>query len=307
MPNPRAEAPPLPNWLASELPFDRSSVRLGDQTMHVMEQGRPGDPCVLLVHGNPTWGYLYRRVARGLADAKLHVVMPDLIGLGLSSKPREAGAHTLDAHARWLGELIDALELDEVTLVVQDWGGPIGTLAMADRAPRLHGMVVLNTVLSPPKENFKPTAFHRFARMPVVSDLAFRGLGFPQVRLSMAQGDPDSIAGKVSRAYRWPLRRLRDRAAPLAMARMVPDSHDHPSVAGLRHVQAFVEAWRGPTEIVWGDKDPVLGSVRNWISKLLPHAPVTRTSAGHFLQEEVPHTIAEAIRRVVAARPTAES
>ena len=159
-------------------------------------------------------------------------------------------------------------------------------------------MVVLNTVVSPPRKGFKATAFHRFARMPVASDLAFRVLGFPQGALWAAQGDRSSIRGDVSRAYRFPLRGVRNNAAPLALARMVPDSFDHPSIEPLRRCQEFIETFDGPTSIVWGDKDPVLGTVRGWVEKLMPHAHVTRTSAGHFLQEEVPDEIAAAVLRV---------
>lgn len=82
----------------------------------------------------------------------------------------------------------------------------------------------------------------------------------------------------------------------------VPDSFEHPSIAPLRRCQAFIEAFDGPSAIVWGDRDPVLGRVRSWIEKLMPRARVTRTTAGHFLQEEVPREIADAIRGVVAGR-----
>jgi haloalkane dehalogenase len=136
--------------------------------------------------------------------------------------------------------------------------------------------------------------------MPVVSDAIFRLGGFPQNVLTLTQGNPRSILGKVSRAYRYPLRRIRDRIAPLALARMVPDSHEHQTIAALEECQAFVEGYRGPAAIVWGDRDPILGRVRRHIESLLPQATVTRTSAGHFLQEEVPEDIAAAIRKVAA-------
>ena len=293
----------LPGWLAAQLPtgMARRLVDVGGARMCVSElgEGRP----VLLVHGNPTWSFVYRKVASALVDGGpgLRLVMPDLIGLGLSDKPRDASAHTIEQHARWLGALLDELRLGPVVLVVQDWGGPIAMRAMADRPDQLAGLVVLNTVLSPPPPDFRPTAFHRFARLPVLSTLAFRGLGFPQNALASVQGDRSSIRGDVARAYRYPLRRLRDRVAPLALARMVPDSFEHPSIEPLRRVQQLTESFRGPAAIVWGDRDPVLGSVRNWIAKLLPQAPVTRTQAGHFVQEEVPDQIAAAIRQVTAA------
>jgi haloalkane dehalogenase len=262
-------------------------------------EGRP----VLLLHGNPTWSFLYRKVAAALLarGAPLRLIMPDLVGLGLSDKPRDPGAHTLEQHARWLGAVVDELRLGRLVLVAQDWGGPIGMRAMADRREQLAGLVALNTVLSPPAPGFRPTAFHRFARLPLASTVAFRGLGFPQIALGWAQGDRASIRGDVSRAYRFPLRRLRDRVAPLALARMVPDSFEHPSIEPLRRVQELTQRFRGPAAIVWGDRDPVLGGARSWIAKLLPQAEVTRTQAGHFLQEEVPEPIADAIARVAAS------
>jgi len=288
-------APALPPWLERMLPFERYLVDLGEHRVHVMEtgQGRP----VLMLHGNPTWGFLYRKVAAELAGEPLRLIMPDLVGLGLSDKPRELEAHTLEDHGRWMAALIERLDLPDLVFVGQDWGGPIGLRALATTG-RMAGLVVMNTVVGPPRPGFRPAAFHRFARMPVVSDVAFRLLPFPQIALFTAQGDKASIRGEVARAYRFPLRRIEDRAAPLALARMVPDSPEHPSIAPLRVCQALVEGFGGPSAIVWGERDPILGRVRSWIERLLPRAEVTRTQAGHFLQEEVPGAIAAAIRGV---------
>jgi cis-3-alkyl-4-acyloxetan-2-one decarboxylase len=288
--------PALPPWLARMLPFERYLVDVGEHRVHVMETGA-GRP-VLMLHGNPTWGFLYRKVASELAGEPLRLVMPDLVGLGLSDKPRSLAAHTLENHGRWMAALIERLDLRDLVFVGQDWGGPIGLRALAETG-RMAGLVVMNTVVGPPRPGFRPTAFHRFANAPVVSDVAFRLLGAPQIALHTAQGDRSSIRGDVARAYRWPLRRVADRAAPLALARMVPAALDHPSVASLRVCQDLVERFEGPSAIVWGDRDPVLGRVRSWIEKLLPRAEVTRTEAGHFLQEEVPGPIAAAIRGVV--------
>jgi haloalkane dehalogenase len=263
-----------------------------------MEGGRPDGRPVLLLHGNPTWGFLWRKVAHGLGDADVRLVMPDLLGLGLSDKPRDFAVHTLEHHGALMRELIERLDLRDLVFVGQDWGGPIGLRALADVPDRLAGLVILNTVVGPPRPGFRPTWFHRLARLPLVSDTLFRGLGFPQVALWIAQGDRTSIRGDVARAYRWPLRGLASNAAPLALARMVPDSLAHESIAPLERCQRVVEGFRGPAAIVWGDRDPVLGTVRSWIEKLLPRATVTRTRAGHFLQEEVPEAIAAAIRDV---------
>ena len=264
--------------------------------MHVMEAGQ-GFP-VLLLHGNPTWGFLYRKVAHCLRDAGLRLIMPDLVGLGFSDKPRDISTHSLATHAEWLGELVNRLGLERLVFVGQDWGGPIGLRALAESPERLAGLVLMNTVAAPPKEGFKPTLFHRFSRTPVLSDLVFRGLGFPQNGLRFAQGDRRSIAGKTARAYRYPLSRPRERAAPLALARMVPDTLAHPSVGDLEICRRFTESFRGPASLVWGDRDPILGRVCARLQRLLPQAEVTHTDAGHFLQEEVPELIAKAIRRV---------
>jgi cis-3-alkyl-4-acyloxetan-2-one decarboxylase len=116
--------------------------------------------------------------------------------------------------------------------------------------------------------------------------------------MALAQGDRRSIRGDVARAYRVPLADPADRVAPLALARMVPDSLEHPSIAPLRRSHELVEGWQGPAAIVWGDRDPILGRVRTHIERLLPQASVTRTQAGHFLQEEVPDEIAAAVAAV---------
>jgi len=131
-----------------------------------------------------------------------------------------------------------------------------------------------------------------------VAPVLFRFAGFPLRSLDRVQADRRSISGEVARAYRWPFRTLADRAAPLGLARMVPDSATHPSVPGLREVDAWLRAFPGPVELVWGRKDPLLGGVLHRHVEALPRARVTETDAGHFLQEEVPEIIARSIRRL---------
>lgn len=292
------QAPDLPDWLAKLVPFERHLVDVGDQQMHVMESGQ-GRPVVLL-HGNPTWGFLYRKVAAELAGEPLRVIMPDLIGFGFSSRPASTSDHNLTNHAAWFGQFLDALELDDLIFMGQDWGGAIGTLALADRPGRMTGLVLGNTAVTPPKEGFNPTLFHKLARLPVASDLLFRGLGYPQNNLNLGQGERHSIVGDDARAYKYPLRTWRDRGAVLAMAREVPDSLEHRTVPLLKRCQEFVESFEGPAALVWGDRDPVLGRLKNRTARLLPQASVTSTSGGHFLQEQVPVEIADAIRGVAA-------
>jgi haloalkane dehalogenase len=261
-----------------------------------VESGRGRD--VVCVHGNPTWSFLWRKIIAALDGQRLRVLAPDLLGCGRSSKPRAVAWHTLDRHAAALTAWMEARRLVDPILVVQDWGGPIGVLAAARTSGvRFSAVCILNTGVILPHE-FRGTAFHRLARAPLLAPLLFRGLGFPLGSLSRVQGDRRSISGDVARAYRWPFRRLIDRAAPLGMARMVPGSATHPSVPGLREVDAWLRSFLGPVELVWGRKDPLLGRVLKRHVEALPRARVTETDAGHFLQEEVPEIIARSIRRL---------
>jgi cis-3-alkyl-4-acyloxetan-2-one decarboxylase len=303
-PAPRLPAPAMPRSIARQLPFERYAIDVGGARMHVMEHGR-GLPVVCL-HGNPTWGYLWRKVALRLDPTRYRVIMPDLVGLGFSDKPRAASAHTLDNHIRWFGALLDRLALDRLVFAGQDWGGPIGFGALAERPDLARGLVVLNTVISPPRPDFRPTWFHRLAKLPLLSDALFRLAAFPQAYLAafgiaQGQGDRASIDLRATFAYVAPLVDPRHNVAPLALARMVPDSLAHPSNAALTRVHRFVSAFHGPTAIVWGRRDPILGRVLGWVEKQLPHARVWRTDAGHFLQEEVPDEIAQGVAHAAQA------
>lgn len=292
----RLRAPELPDWIEDQLPFLRYAVDIGDDLkVHVMEQGE-GRP-VVLFHGNPTWGYLYRRVAAQLAGDPFRLIMPDLVGLGFSDRPASASDHTLPNHSSWMASLLDQLRLDDAVAVVQDWGGPIGLHAMSRLPGLMTGLVVLNTTIGAPRPGFKPTAFHRLFGGPLGGVLC-KGLGYPQRNLSFAQGDKKSISGIVQRSYSYPLKPYRRNDAPLALIRMVPDTMEHPTVDPLIEAGDFAEFFDGPIAIVWGDNDPILGRLRRRVSRQLPSATVEVTEAGHFLQEEVPGAIATAIRDV---------
>lgn len=293
----RLPAPPLPDFLARALPFERYLVEAGGRRFHVMERGE--GPPVVFLHGNPTWGFLWRNVAAALDATKLRVVLPDLVGLGLSEKPRDPAFHTLESHARLVAALLDAIAPGPIVLVLHDWGGPIGLAALAATPGKLAGLVVTNTRLGPPREGSRGSRFHRFANLPVVSEVAFRLLGFPQNALHLTQADRASIRGDVARAYRWPLRRIADRTAPLALARMVPLGAGHPSIALLERSLGVATSFSGPSALVWGERDPILGRGLRAATAALPRATVTRVPAGHYPQEEAPAAIAAAVRDVV--------
>lgn len=296
------DAPPLPRWISRQLPYRRRMADVDGRRVHFIDEGE-GRP-VLLMHGNPTWSYLWRKVIARLRG-RFRLVAPDLLGLGLSDKPARPGDHTVELHVRTMVRLTDMLDLRGAILVGQDWGGPVVT-GVGSRAPdRVHGLVLANTSVLPPARPFRPKAFHRLSHAPVVSDLLFRGLGFPLPVLDRVQGNRSSIGWREKAAYAWPLRRLRDRAAPLGLARMVPDSEGHPSVQPLDRIGDWVESWHGPAALVWGLSDPILGRALARHRRALPQARVTETNAGHFLQEEVPEALADAIIHVAEQHPAA--
>jgi cis-3-alkyl-4-acyloxetan-2-one decarboxylase len=292
--------PPLPDSLEPLLPFRRAAYEIergadAGRRLHFIDHGAPGGRPVLLLHGNPTWSFLWRKVIALLPGFRC--VAPDLLGLGLSDRLPRIENHRLERHGAAMAELVEALDLRGAILVGQDWGGPIAAQVGMRLPERIAGLVLANTAVSVP-EHPRGTLFHRFARVPVVSDLVFRGLGFPQNLLWTVQGDRRSIRGEVARAYRWPLRTWRDRIAPLALARMVPSGPGHASLPALREGEVWTRSFTGPVALVWGLRDPILGRALRHLEKVFPQAPVTRTRAGHFLQEEVPETLSAAVEDV---------
>ena len=300
------DLPPLPAFIARQLPFERRVLTLrsgvdAGRRIHLLDHGDPAATAVLMVHGNPTWSFLWRGVIARLEGFRC--VAPDLLGLGLSDRLPKISDHSVARHCDAVHEVVELLGLERPILVGQDWGGPIAMGVGARLGERIRGVVLGNTSVLAPKRP-RGTAFHRFSRMPLVSDFAFRVLGLPQRILHRIQGDPASIRGDVARAYRWPLKGWKNTVSPLALARMVPGSADHPSMPELRRGEDWLRGFPGPVALVWGRRDPILGRALKRHREALPAATVTETDAGHFLQEEVPEELAAAVRRVASLSGT---
>lgn len=292
-------APDLPRWLRAALPYRRRATEIHGRTITFVDHGPEDARAVLLVHGNPTWSYLWRKVIAQLEGARLRIVAPDLLGFGTSDKPRRASAHQLDTHIGTIAALAEQLGLRDLVAVGQDWGGPIACGVGERRGAA--GLVLGNTAVLKPARPFRPKAFHRFSHMPLVSDAVFRGLLFPVPIMDRVQGERRSIGPKEKLAYAWPFLRPLDRAGALGLARMVPNGEGHPSAAVMDRVGAWVEAFEGPAALVWARRDPILGRGLRRHAEALPQASVRECDAGHFSQEEVPELWAAAIREVAEA------
>ena len=232
----------------------------------------------LCLHGNPAWSYLYRHMIPVFTAAGLRVVAPDLLGFGRSDKPVAASAHTWDLHRRALLALIERLDLRNVMLVCQDWGGIFGlTLPMA--APqRFTRLLVMNTTLGigAVSEGFRQWRSYSNSQ----PDLAVGRL--------FQRGKPDLSAAEAA-AYDAPFPDARHKAALRAFPNLVPDGADAPGAALSREAAAFWrERWQGESFMAVGAADPVLGepvmaALRDTIRGC--PAPMVLPEAGHFVQE----------------------
>ena len=293
------EAFPLPKYASEMLNSNYKSYFIEVEPglkVHVLETGK-GFP-VFLMHGNPTSGFLYRKVVENLPLDRVRVIMPTTIGLGFSSKI-PASEQTLDNHIRWINKVLEELELTELVYAGQDWGGPIGMGALSLSPNLLKGAVLLNTAFSASILNTDISPGHAIVKTPLVGELIVEVFFSIFERLGRVQGDPRSWTPELATLFGKSVYDSGNSKAPLAMMRMVPDGPNHPSTPGLRKIEEYVKTLQIPAEIVWGMKDPILGKTLPRMEQDFPNAPVTKTSAGHFLQEEVPVEIADALVRVV--------
>ena len=292
------EAFPLPDYARELIGQNYKSYFIEVESglkVHVLEIGE-GFP-FFLMHGNPTSGFLYRKVVENLPLDKVRVILPTSLGLGFSSKI-PASMHTAENHIRWINKVLSELELTELVYAGQDWGGPIGLGALALSPNLLKGAVLLNTGFNAPNEEMDLSPAHATVKTPIIGEIIIEVVFSIFERLKGVQGDPNSWTPEIAELYGKPVYDSGNYKAPLAMMRMVPDGPNHPSAPALRKIEEYVESLEIPAEIVWGMNDPILGKGLSAMKTNFPDAPVTKTNAGHFLQEEVPEVISEALMRV---------
>ena len=293
------EAFPLPSYASNMVDSNYKSYLIEVEPglkVHVLEAGE-GFP-IFLMHGNPTSGFLYRKVVEKLPLNKVRVIMPTSLGLGFSSKI-PASEHTAENHIYWINNVLKELELKELVYAGQDWGGPIGMGALSLSPGLLKGAVLLNTGFNAPKVNADLSPAHALVKTPVIGELLLEVIFSIFERLKSVQGNPDSWTSEVAELYGRPVYESGNSKAPLAMMRMVPDGPNHQSAPSMRRIEEYVNTLEIPAEIVWGENDPILGRALPIMQQNFPNARLTKTTAGHFLQEEVPNEIAEALIRVI--------
>ncbi len=258
---------------------DLSSLR--GLRMHCLDLGPPKAALTYLcLHGNPTWSYLYRKMIPVFLAAGQRVVAPDLIGFGMSDKPKKDSFHTFGWHRQVLLELVERLDLRQVVLVVQDWGGLLGlTLPMA--APdRYRGLLVMNTTLATGDQALSP-GFIAWREM------CAKNPDFDVARL-MARGNPH-LSHQECAAYAAPFPDRGHRAALRAFPALVPDAPEHDGAAVSRLARDFWQTqWSGQSLMAIGVQDPVLGmSSMTHLHQLIRACPppLLIDHAGHFVQE----------------------
>lgn len=284
-----------------EYPFAHGFVATPHGRMHYVESGQ-GAP-VLCLHGNPTWSYLYREFLRGLAPVA-RVVAPDLIGFGLSEKLAEVDSYSVEGHIDDVSALVETLDLRDLTLVMQDWGGPIGLGVAARHPDRISALVVMNTIGFVPQGHVgPPEPALSLIRAPMLGEQLVQGLGlFNRLAVPAGIGRPERRDPTALRAYRDVQGSWSERAGTLFFPRAIPNGPDHPSIPVLEETGRYLDDYSGPLLLIWGMRDPAFGPpiLAQWRERF-PDAPVLELEdASHFLQEDRPEQIVPRIKSFLA-------
>jgi cis-3-alkyl-4-acyloxetan-2-one decarboxylase len=272
-----------------------------DVRLHYVEQGQ-GEP-VLLLHGNPTWSYLYRNFIPPIAEAGFRAVAVDHMGFGRSDRPPGHRRYHLRAHVDNLAAFIRGLDLRDLTLVMQDWGGPIGLGAAVEEPDRVARLVIMNTWVAVLPEGTRLPFHQPFLQSGLGEILALGANLFVEAMFSGMR--PDSATPLVAEAYRAPFPDYYSRVPILAFARDIPIGDGHPTTPYMREIGEKVAGLHRPTLLVWGMRDPVLppAILEGWRA-MYPDADVLELpEARHYLQEDEPQTIASRIVEFLEKNP----
>ena len=276
----RSDAHRTPEARFAELedfPFEPHYIEIDGLRMHYVDEG-PGDAgTFLLLHGEPTWSYLYRDWIQALTDAGYRAIAPDMIGFGKSDKVIDLEWYTVDRHVFMLKEFVKRLDLENITVVVQDWGGPTGLITAVDLPDRFARLIILNTWLH--NDGIDYTRFRNWNERSQSVDFTdwSEGCGIPPCRQGMdrtAYGAPFDSEDATAGALRWPW--------------MLPFAQPEAGAAE-RQAAAFaaLASWDKPAHVIFGDQDTTF--TPEWGRQFAAHIPGatfdTVEGAGHFVQE----------------------
>ncbi len=284
-----------------EYPFAPHYVAVDGLRIHYMDEGPHDAHPVLLLHGEPSWSYLYRKMIPVLAKAGHRIIAPDLVGFGRSDKPASREDYTYQHHVDWLVGLLTALELQNITLVCQDWGGLLGLRIAAEHEERFARIVAANTVLptgdTHPGRSF--LAWQQFSqRTPVfrAGDIVKRGC--------LSQLTPEVIA-----AYDAPFPDESYAAGARQFPLLVPITPDDPATIPNRRAWEVLRRWQKPFLCAFSDSDPITRGASRILKAAIPGAQgqphSTFTGAGHFLQEDKGEELAHIVVDFIASTRSA--
>ena len=262
--------------------------------MAYLDVGPRDAPVVLMLHGEPTWSYLYRHMIGPVTDAGLRVVAPDLIGFGRSDKPASLDDYSYARHVGWVTELLDQLELRDLTLFCQDWGSLIG-LRIAGLDPDRFARIVVGNGFLPAgqiSDNAAFRAWRGFARFSPV---------FPTGRI-VDIGSARRLTRAERAAYDAPFPSRRFQAGARAFPRLVPTSPDDPAMPANQEAWAGLGGYERPFLTLFGRKDPILGKGDRPLQAHVPGAAGqahARLEGSHFVQEDCGPELARGIVELV--------
>jgi haloalkane dehalogenase len=264
------------------------SVESGLEMTFVDEGDRNGKP-ILMLHGEPTWSFLYRKMIPIFVSAGFRAIAPDLIGFGRSDKPTDQREYSYAKHVEWVTRLVTQLDLREATLVGQDWGSLIGLRVAAENEQRFSRIVIANGALPIGKDPGRAfRIWQAFARYTPV---------FPVGRI-VAAGCVTPLTPAVRAAYDAPFPNETSKAAARAFPKLVPTTESDPAVPANRAAWAVLKRWEKPFLTLFGENDPIFRSTDRYFKEYVPGAkgqPHERIRGGHFVQEDRGDYLAQAI------------
>lgn len=283
----------MPADLSADYPYRSRFVQVNGRRMHYVDEGPPDAPPMLLLHGNPTWGYVWRDTVPPLLAAGYRVVVPDQIGLGLSEKPHDHRVHTLDNHTANIVALLDRLDLRDVTFVCHDWGGPTGLGALLTRPDRAAAVAVMSTwAWASPSAQFHHRVLPwRLMHAPLVGPyLLGRHAAMPGRGMYLSVVDRARYAERAQAAYTAVLDDPDERALTWIWPRSIPlGLPSDTTTERFAWLEAGVRELRLPATVIWGREDDVFTPevfAARW-HEVWPHAEGTHLVTGrHFLQED---------------------